>query len=262
MIKTKLNLRLLSNYEQKIREYLQQLKKDGYVISSDTELTESIHIIHYNCQKQDFSYVCHIDEFFDKVIDPNVANPFNIPISSSVTRSLIAEILPYAVSSDLCDFLLYEKYELDYMGNDELDSELKDFTNLSKSLVKEIDLNNFTNPNNQAQILNSELVFYTGNSKIATISQQRKYYKYNKKTKSFDLMNANHIHQLLVKKFKINDNSLDLRSIKRNMRTIYTELVNCSDLPIKWNRNVLAREKLNQYEKHYKEMKKITDCFE
>ena len=262
MIETKLNLRLQSNYEQKIREYLQQLKKDGYVVSSDNQITESIHIIHYNCQNQDFSYVCHIDEFFDKVIDPNVANPFNIPIKSSVTRSLIAEILPFAISFDLHDFLLYEKYELDYMGNDELDSELKDFTNLSKSLTKEIDLNNFTNPNNQAQILNSELVFYTGNSKIGRISEQRRYYKFNKKTKTFDILSANDIHQLLVKKFKINDNSLDLQSIKRNMRTIYTELVNCSELPIKWNRNVLAREKLKQYRKHYKEVKKITDCFE
>ena len=33
MIKTKLNLRLKAKYEQKICEYLQELKKNGYIVS-------------------------------------------------------------------------------------------------------------------------------------------------------------------------------------------------------------------------------------
>lgn len=261
MINTKLNIRLKANYEKRVRDYLNQLKKDGYLISSDIEITGSQWIVHYDCEKQDFLTVCHISDFFDEHIDRKVRNPFNINLTYSEIQALIVEVLPHAISFDLEDFLQYEKYELDYIGTDELNDELKDFTNLSKTLTKQIDMNNFTSANNQALMLNSELVFYTGNCN-GNISEQRSYFKYNKKNKSFEKMSANDIHELLVKKFKINKNSLDLQDIKKNMRGIYKDAVNTSSLPIRWNSNVEAKKKLNIHKQNYEEIKSITNCFE
>jgi len=261
MINTKLNIRLKSNYEKRIREYLNQLKKDGYIISSDIEITESKYIVHYDCQKQDFLTVCPIADFFDEYIDRNVRNPFNITLTHSEIHALIVEILPYAISFDLDDFIQYEKYEIEYIGTDKLNDELKDFTNLSKSLKKQIDLDNFTNPNNQALMLNTQLVFYTGNTN-GNISEQRKYFKFNKKTKTFEILSAEDIHELLVKKFKINKNSLDLQDIKKNMRTVYKDTINNSSLPIRWNRNANAKEKLKQFKVNYEMIKSITNSFE
>ena len=59
MIKTKLNLRLKAKYEQKICEYLQELKKNGYIVSSDDTI-ENKYIVKYNVQKQDFIHECSV----------------------------------------------------------------------------------------------------------------------------------------------------------------------------------------------------------
>ena len=261
MIKTKLNLRLKAKYEQKICEYLQELKKNGYIVSSDDTI-ENKYIVKYNVQKQDFIHECSVIDFFEKKIERFVPNEFDVQLQWIDIINMILENLPYASSSDLESFQIYEKYEVTYAPFDELEDELNDFKKLSKSLTKEIDLTNFMNANNQAIMLNSELVFYTADSDIGNISDQKSYFKFDKKTKTFVKLSANQIHELLVKKFKINPNSLEVRDIKRNMRTIYNELVNTSTLPIRWNQNVKAENKLKNVSKGYKNVKKITDCFE
>lgn len=261
MIKTRLNLRLKANYEQKIRKYLQQLKKDGYIISND-HTSENKYIVRYSVEKQDFLQVCYIHDFFEEKIDRQITNPFDIRLSYSEIIDMILEVLPIVKYEDLECFRLYEKYEVEYTPFDELDDELNDFVKLSKTLTKEIDMANFTNPNTQSQILNSELVFYTGDSAIGNISDKRSYFKYDKKSKTFKKLTAIDIHELLIKKFKINSNSLDVSDIKKNMRTIYNELINTSTLPIRWNHNQDSKNKLKEFSKSYKKVKKVTDVFE
>lgn len=257
----KLNQRLLENYLEEISEYLEYLKTKGYLISQNPSVSIDYTILHYNIDKVGFYQVCYVHEFYELFIKKNLENHYKIRVDNGDLIAMICDILPFVSSEEINNYVVYEKIAAEYMPIDDLQDELTEIIKLSKKLSKGIDSGNFGNPVEQAKVLMRENVFYV-NSKIARISEQKKYYKWDSRKNEFHKLSDTEIHKIICNYFKVTENAINIRDCQKEMRDTYPLNVINNDLPIRWNKSIKQQKRLKSLKKDYTKIKKITDEFQ
>lgn len=251
-----LNERLTMNYQNEIKDYLKFLSTKGYIIANDS--VNGDYVARYSVHKSGFFKVCEINQYFENLIRPNVHDYYQINLDGGFLKDSLYECLAYIPSDELNAFTSYEKYESDLINESDLKTEIKDLKRIVKSV--KVDKDNFMDSQNQVNLLVSNFVLFTGNTKdIGTIYDVNSYFKYEKK--KFIRLNSDDIHKILVDGFKINPNTISVKDVEYHMRNTYRELFSPSTLPIRYNKNVTANEKMKEFKKKYLKVKKVIDEF-
>ena len=117
---TKLDERLIKNYHDEIIDYLKYLKTKGFIITNDS--VNGDYISQYHVYKSRFMKVCETNEYFEKLISPNVKDFYQIHLDGNFLENALYNTLDKVPGDELDNYTVYEKYESELID----ESELKD----------------------------------------------------------------------------------------------------------------------------------------
>ena len=252
---TKLDERLIKNYHDEIIDYLKYLKTKGFIITNDS--VNGDYISQYHVYKSRFMKVCETNEYFEKLISPNVKDFYQIHLDGNFLENALYNTLDKVPGDELDNYTVYEKYESELIDESELKDELKDLQRLAKGV--KFDKDDFMNPKNQVNYLVSQLIVFTGDCNIGSIYDKNAFFKFDGRT--FMRVQSEEIHKMLIDGFKVNRNSIHIRDVEYNMRNTYRGLFNASTLPVRWRNNQNAIARMKEFRKDYLKVKQTIDGF-
>lgn len=258
MSKAEITNRLRENYIANVKEHIQELQKQGYVLANDSVLN-NIYLMRFNLGNFKFEVVAGLKEAPQHIKLENVKNPFKVVLDTADFINIITGAFVMVDSDDLYAFTEYEENIEDVVPANDLNADLKSYLKLSKGLAGVFDKTVQDTPQVQAQILASKNVFYTGRDNILKITETNKYFQWDKKADRFKLLSAKDILNIIVN--EIDDAEPRLLEIETNMRSVYPVMVTNTSFPVLWNRQKDLQARLKRLKKGHDKIQNIVENF-
>lgn len=252
--------RLTNNYKSRIIDYLEQLKRDGYCLAQDMD--GNIYLMQYNLKNNRFNVISSIGECYHVLDWKSIHNPFKISIDNIEFIDLIVNNFKTLQMDELHAFTRYVNNLEIYLPVKDLEQDLKNYLKLSDRIGANADKKNLCTPQEQGIALAQINVFYTGSDSKLSFSENKKYYKWNKKNKEFIKLDSHDIRQLIADYFGKPTKEIALNDIEKAMRNVYNEIIVNAAFPVEWNKQKQIRKQLKQDSKAYNKILKLVKNFE
>lgn len=258
MSKKEIQQKFKDNYITAIQEHLQGMEKQGYVLSQD-DVLDAIYLMRFNAYQFRFEVVASLREAYKHINLEDVPNHFKIVLENYELTDIIADNLTMVNADELYRFTCYEENLDELIPTDELEADLKNYLQISKSLARTIDKNIMDTPQGQGQILAGANVFYTGKDNMLKVTETNKYYQWNTKTKMFLQIQATDIQKIIK---DVADVDVQKMEVETNMRTVYPIIVTNTTFPVIWNKQKDLQEKIKRDKKAHAKIIQIVNNFE
>lgn len=250
----KLENRLTLNYTERVREQLEQMKKDGYCLGKDKD--GSIYLMQYNVFKNRFTVSASIGEVFHAIGLEKIHNPFKIVLNNVKFIDIVSSVFKVVEMEDLHAYCRYAANDDKAVLMEDYQAQLKDLIKLSKKLGSNADNKKPCTPQEQALALAEKGVIFTGNDSNLKITEIKKYYQWDKKTGLFIKLDAKGIRQIIANYWKLEEKDLNIIDIEKAMRSVYPEMIVTDSFPVYWNTQTRIQAEMKKDKKQYQKIEK------
>lgn len=259
MSKTEIKQQLKDNYIDRLKRHVAGMQKQGYLLAQDN-MDENIYLMRFNLQRFKFDVVASLGQAHKHIDISKVQNSFKIVLDNGEYVNILTDGFPIVDSDDLYAYVQYEEMVENVKPKSEMEADLKSYLKLSEKLAGDITKEMQDTPQAQAQLLAKSNVFYTGRDNSLSITECNKYFQWDNKAKSFQLLTSDGIGRLISD--VTGEDAPKKMEIETNMRTVYPVIVTNTPFPVQWNKQKDLQKKIKQAKKGHDKIAKIVKNFE
>jgi len=240
----KLKQSAIKQYDDDIKGFIKnELKPHGYIITNKG-------ICQINAFANQFDMV-EMDIIMD-LINDHVTNYWGIPyeMQKEIIKNGCLELLPMTTKDALDHYLEYVTISSTMIDDKDLQNQVNELIKTNEKKHKKAFKGGYNSPEYQSQVLINNNVFLCNNN----------YWIFDKKQSKFLKIGGKDIAQMMVKEYGKNFNATPI-DIMEYMRISYPFFVTKTDLPLRYNNQMVNKSKLEVLKKDYAKINKIiNDC--